>query len=46
MLPLFGNSLTVQQVTNVDMEGNLKSVYPSRTDLCFEESERIQVLRE
>ncbi|XP_045503618.1 leucine-rich repeat-containing protein 47-like [Colias croceus] len=30
------HTLTVQQVKVVDMEGNLKSVYPSRTDCVFE----------
>ncbi|KAF5288704.1 hypothetical protein FQR65_LT11969 [Abscondita terminalis] len=37
MTYLFGN-LTIQQVKNVDVEGNLKNVYPSRTDLAFEDS--------
>ncbi|CAK1552376.1 unnamed protein product [Leptosia nina] len=30
------HTLTVQQVKIVDLEGNLKSVYPSRTDCVFE----------
>ncbi|KAK4878789.1 hypothetical protein RN001_011295 [Aquatica leii] len=34
---IFG-TLTIQQMKNTDIEGNLKSVYPSRTDLVFEDS--------
>lgn len=45
MLLLFGN-LTVQQVKNVDVDGNLKSVYPSRTDLVFDDNSGIVVVRE
>ncbi|XP_034827736.1 leucine-rich repeat-containing protein 47-like [Maniola hyperantus] len=37
------HTLTVQQVKVVDTEGNLKSVYPSRTDCVFDSS--IRVLR-
>jgi len=39
------HTLTVQQVRIVDKEGNLKVVYPSRTDLCFEDKS-ISVIRE
>ncbi|XP_069691422.1 leucine-rich repeat-containing protein 47-like [Periplaneta americana] len=39
------HSLTVQQVKIVDMEGNLKVVYPSRSDLNFEDSS-VTVIRE
>uniref|UniRef100_A0A1Y1M253 B3/B4 tRNA-binding domain-containing protein n=1 Tax=Photinus pyralis TaxID=7054 RepID=A0A1Y1M253_PHOPY len=46
MVPLFGGSLTIQQVKNVDVDGNLKSVYPSRTDLVFDDNSGIAVLRE
>ncbi|XP_049879470.1 leucine-rich repeat-containing protein 47-like [Pectinophora gossypiella] len=38
------HSLTVQQVKVVDLEGNLKSVFPSRTD-CVYEATNIKVLR-
>ncbi|KAH9645235.1 hypothetical protein HF086_018280 [Spodoptera exigua] len=38
------NTLTVQQVKVVDLEGNLKNVYPSRTDCVFEGT-NIKVLR-
>jgi hypothetical protein len=39
------HTLTVQQVRVVDKEGNLKVVYPSRTDLVFEDN-TISVIRE
>lgn len=39
------HTLTVQQVRVVDKEGNLKVVYPSRTDLSFEDKS-ISVIRE
>jgi hypothetical protein len=39
------HTLTVQQVRVVDKEGNLKAVYPSRTDLNFEDN-TISVVRE
>ncbi|XP_053617390.1 leucine-rich repeat-containing protein 47-like [Plodia interpunctella] len=39
------HSLTVQQVQVVDPEGNLKSVYPSRTDCVYENSSNIKVYR-
>ncbi|KAJ0173325.1 hypothetical protein K1T71_011501 [Dendrolimus kikuchii] len=38
------HTLTVQQVKVVDLEGNLKNVYPSRTD-CVYEGTNIKVLR-
>ncbi|KAJ2942776.1 hypothetical protein O0L34_g14964 [Tuta absoluta] len=38
------HTLTVQQVKIVDLEGNLKSVFPSRTD-CVYEGTNIKVLR-
>ncbi|KAJ8711250.1 hypothetical protein PYW07_008492 [Mythimna separata] len=38
------HTLTVQQVKVVDLEGNLKNVYPSRTDCVFEGS-NIKVVR-
>ncbi|XP_014218679.1 leucine-rich repeat-containing protein 47-like [Copidosoma floridanum] len=39
------NELYVEQVKIVDLEGNMKSVYPSRTDALYE-NEEIVVLRE
>jgi hypothetical protein len=39
------HTLTVQQVRVVDSDGNLKGVYPSRTDLNFEDNS-ISVIRE
>ncbi|XP_028174683.1 leucine-rich repeat-containing protein 47-like isoform X1 [Ostrinia furnacalis] len=39
------HTLTVQQVKIVDLEGNLKSVYPSRTDCGFEDSTDVKVYR-
>lgn len=39
------NCLTVQKVKIVDIDGNLKAVYPSRADLNFEKSQ-ILVVRE
>ncbi|PZC83437.1 hypothetical protein B5X24_HaOG207420 [Helicoverpa armigera] len=38
------HTLTVQQVKVVDLEGNLKNVYPSRTD-CVYEGTNIKVVR-
>ncbi|XP_026313481.1 leucine-rich repeat-containing protein 47-like [Hyposmocoma kahamanoa] len=38
------HSLTIQQVKVVDLEGNLKSVFPSRTD-CLYEGSNIKVIR-
>lgn len=46
MVFLFGKDLTVQQVKNVDAEGNLKAVYPSRNDLVFENEVPIEIIRE
>lgn len=34
---LLETSITVKQVKVVDVEGNLKSVYPSRSDLIFDD---------
>jgi hypothetical protein len=45
MLQSAYHTLTVQQVRVVDKEGNLKVVYPSRTDLIFEDNS-ISVIRE
>lgn len=39
------HSLTVQQVKVVDTEGNLKNVYPSRTDCVYEGVDNIKILR-
>lgn len=39
-------TLNVQQVKITDPEGNLRSVYPSKTDLQFEEGQAITVRRE
>lgn len=38
-------NLTVQQVKVVDVDGNLKTVYPSRTDLIFDENISIKINR-
>lgn len=38
--------LVVQQIKITDAEGNLKNVYPSKTDLQFDESANIVVERE
>lgn len=46
MVLIFDRSLVVQQVKNVDVDGNLKFVYPSRADLQFEENVDIEVVRE
>lgn len=46
MLHLFGKPLVVQQVKHVDLDGNLKSVYPARNDLVFEQNASIFVDRE
>lgn len=40
------NQLTVQQIKITDLDGNLKSVYPSKTDLDFDETASIFVERE
>ncbi|XP_059054836.1 leucine-rich repeat-containing protein 47-like [Achroia grisella] len=39
------HTLVVQQVKVVDPEGNLKSVYPSRTDCVYEDSPNVKVYR-
>ncbi|XP_026754962.2 leucine-rich repeat-containing protein 47-like [Galleria mellonella] len=39
------HTLTVQQVKIVDPEGNLKSVYPSRTDCVYEDTPSVKVYR-
>lgn len=46
LLMLLEEDLSVQQVKNVDYEGNLKFVYPSRTDLIYEGFKNIEVVRE
>lgn len=46
MVQLFGKTLIVQQVKNVDIDGNMKSVYPSRVDLAFDDHASIVVERE
>lgn len=40
------NQLIVQQIKITDFDGNLKTVYPSKTDLNFDESASISVERE
>lgn len=44
--PTNEHRLIVQQIKIVDEEGNLKNVYPSKTDLQFDESANIHVERE
>lgn len=39
------HEIVIEQVKIVDLEGNMKSVYPSRTDAIYEET-NIVVLRE
>lgn len=39
------NNLFIQQVKVVDSKGALKTVYPSRIDLNFDNSNKIRVLR-
>lgn len=39
------HTLNVQQVKIVDTEGNLKSVYPSRTDCVYEDAANVKVFR-
>ena len=39
------HELIVEQVKIVDLEGNMKSVYPSRTDAVYEDKDVI-VIRE
>lgn len=43
---LFEKDIVVQQVKSIDVEGNLKYVYPSRTDLVFGYDSIIKVVRE
>lgn len=40
------NELIVQQIKITDLEGNLKTVYPSKNDLNFDETANIFVERE
>lgn len=40
------NVLNVQQIKITDLDGNLRTVYPSKTDLHFDESCNISVERE
>lgn len=40
------NQLTVQQVKITDKEGNLRAVYPSKSDLHFDESANIEIDRD
>lgn len=40
------NQLIVQQIKITDLDGNLKNVYPSKTDLNFDEAASIFVERE
>lgn len=43
---LMGDGLTVEQLRIVDVEGNLKSVYPSKTDLNFDSAANIAIIRD
>lgn len=43
---LGGNQLILQQIKIVDVEGNLRTVYPSKTDLFYDEKYQITVQRE
>lgn len=40
------NILNVQQIKITDLDGNLRTVYPSKTDLHFDESSNISIDRE
>ena len=40
------NILNVQQIKITDIDGNLRTVYPSKTDLQFDESSNISIERE
>lgn len=40
------NALNVQQIKITDLDGNLKTVYPNKTDLHFDETSNISVDRE
>lgn len=42
----YTNQLIVQQCKTTDLDGNLRTVYPSKTDLQFEETVSIIVDRE
>ena len=39
------HTLIMQQVRIIDSKGALKTVYPSRVDLCFGESNKLRVVR-
>lgn len=39
------HNLAVEQIKVVDLEGNMKLVYPSRSDLIFEDS-NVTIIRE
>lgn len=41
-----GKLLQIKQVKSTDTEANLRRVYPSKTDLIFEDNEHIIVERE
>lgn len=41
-----GYQLLVQQVKSTDAEGNLRTTYPSKTDLVFDETSNLLVIRE
>lgn len=43
---LFESNLTVKQVKVLDTEGNLKSVYPSKTDLIYEDNVSLKIVRQ
>ncbi|KRT82787.1 hypothetical protein AMK59_3514 [Oryctes borbonicus] len=45
MVTFFDTDLFLEQVKNVDVEGNMKAIYPSRVDLVFEDSDSIEVIR-
>ncbi|GJQ78101.1 hypothetical protein Trydic_g2439 [Trypoxylus dichotomus] len=45
MVMFFDNDLHLEQVRNVDVEGTMKAIYPSRADLVFESSDAIHVIR-
>lgn len=40
------NLLNVQQIKITDLDGNLRTVYPSKTDLQFDEATNISIDRE
>lgn len=39
-------SLTVHRVRVTDSQGNLRAVYPSRTDLKFDDTQSVKIIRE